>query len=77
MAYTRGGRPLIKVKKETNGISVSDSLIVADLNMEGITGKIYSKAGKVPKGYFVYRGGKKIEITEEEYTQINEERLKK
>lgn len=77
MTYTRGGRPLVKVKKETNGISVSDCLIVQDLNMEGITGKIYSKSGKIPKGYFVYRNGKKVEITEEEYIQLNEARLKK
>lgn len=77
MSYTRGGRPLVKVKKQTNGISVSDSLIVEDLNMEGITGKVYTKTGKVPKGFFVYRGGKKVDITKEEYEEINSKRLQK
>lgn len=63
MDYTRGGRPLVK--------SPGNILIVEDLNMEGATGKIYSKAGKVPKGYFVYRKGQKVKITKEEYDQIN------
>lgn len=63
MTYTRGGRKLVD--------SPGNILIVEDLNMEGITGKIYSKSGKVPKGFFVYRSGKKVVITKEEYETLN------
>jgi hypothetical protein len=69
MSYTRGGRPSALVKGQP--------LIVEDLNMEGIIGKIYSKAGTIPKGYFVYRKGEKVEISKEEYEKINAERSKK
>lgn len=62
MTYTRGGRKLVE--------SPGNILIVEDLNMEGVTGKIYSKAGKIPKGYFVYRSGKKVTITKEEYESL-------
>jgi hypothetical protein len=47
------------------------------MDMEGVTGKIYSKAGTVPKGYFVYRKGEKVQISKEEYEKINAERFKK
>lgn len=71
MSYTRGGRPLVKVQHKNDGISVSNGLIVEDLNMEGVTGKIYTKTGTVPRGFFVYRNGKKVDITKEEYEQLN------
>ena len=70
MNYTRGGRPL---KQNVKG----NTLIVEDMNMEGITGKIYTKTGTVPKGFFVYRSGQKVTITKEEYEKLNAERFKK
>lgn len=66
MTYTRGGRPLKKFE--------GNILVVEDLDMEGVTGKVYTKTGTVPKGFFVYRNGKKVTITKEEYDQINLER---
>ena len=47
-------------------------LIVEDLNMEGCLGKIYTKTGKVPKTYFQIRNGVKVQISKEEYEQLNE-----
>lgn len=68
VTYTRGGRPLKTLKGNT--------LIVEELSMEGVTGKIYTKTGTVPRGFFVYRGGEKVTITKEEYDQINKDRYK-
>lgn len=62
MTYSRGGRKSANIPTQP--------LIVEDMNMEGIIGKIYSKAGKVPKGYFVYRNGEKVSITKEEYENL-------
>jgi hypothetical protein len=54
-----------------------NTLIVEELSMEGVTGKIYTKTGTVPKGFFVYRNGEKVTITKEEYETINAERFNK
>lgn len=61
--YTRAGRP-------TAGVS-GYPLIVKELDMEGSLVKTYTKAGKVPTGYFQIRSGVKVQITKEEFVKLS------
>lgn len=45
-------------------------LIVEDLDLEGTVVKTFSKTGTVPNGYFQIRAGRKVQITKDEYLEI-------
>lgn len=68
MTYSRGGRPSKNIPGQP--------LIVEDLNMEGSLLKTYSKAGKVPNGYFQIRDGRKVGISKEEFEALQKEKKK-